>query len=512
LIAQKKKRLAMDSSSDLYRHLRRYKLDSLLLSIGNITRQMMVNNQAIQPIDIIREKGAFQRKNKFILSAFHLSDLAYHAIQATNDFGNKQPSFYDIINLCNEYIKYDEYRSDVEYKELQTSDFLIKLGIGLSQKQFIYQEIYRIREEFNRQVEIIQEIPKKINSKLCLDEISYQNKDLGVSLSELRAILFALYAYNSDASDFTAITLNKSITHIHPAFTTANINRVIQFYSANYKDYRQSKLAGNHFHIKPIVRTSNNRFIVPDSYMLAKKMADGPLWVIRDHFRDNNSQSFVNHFGELFEQYVEDMLKSQLNINQYHRIPESNKRKRKDQRADWFIYTKKYRIIIELKSAIAGMLIKQLYPDINNIKKYTKERLSEGILQLDKTEYDYPDSHRKTIKILVHYDTLYISDGALRPLAVEQQKNRLINTNNIFFCDIGEFEWFISVMNHSEAEAELILDKKIETQDDPKEGIEFSQIIPRISKIGNTYNNQVLDHWGKHLPGLQRPFSQLYPS
>lgn len=497
----------MESSSDLHRHLRRYKLDALLLSIGNITRQMLVNNQAIQPIDVIREKGAFQRKNKFILSAFHLSDLAFHAIQATNDFGNKQPSFYDIINLCNEYIKYDEQKSDVEYKGLQTSDFLIKLGIGLSQKQFIYQEIYRIREEFNRQVEIIQEIPKKINSKLCLDEISYQNKDLGISLSELRAILFALYAYNSGSSDFTAIILNKSITHIHPAFTTANINRVIQFYSANYKDYRQSKLAGNHFYIKPIVRTSHNRLIVPDSYMLAKKMADGPLWVIRDHFRDNNSQSFVKYFGDLFEAYFGKMLLSQLKNNQHYRISESKTEKR----ADWFIFTKNYRIIIELKSAIAGMLIKQLYPDINNIKKYTKERLSEGILQLDKTEYDHPDSHRKTIKILVHYDTLYISDGVLRPLAVEQQKNRLINTNNIFFCDIGEFEWFISVLNKSEAEAELILDKKIETQDDPKEGIEFSQIIPRISKTGNTYNNQVLDHWGKHLPGLQRPFSQLYP-
>ena len=493
----------------MYRHLRRYKLNSLLLSIGNITRQMMVNNQAILPIDVIREKGASQRKNKFNLSAFHLSDLAYHAIQATNDFGKKQPSFLDIITLCNEYIKHDEQKSAIEYNALQDSDFLIKVIVGLSQKQFPYQETYRIRSEFNRQVEIIQEIPNKINSEFHFDDICYQ--ETGLSLSDLRAILFTLFTLNSNSSDLTAIILNEPLDHIHPALTTANINRLIDYYSANYSDFRTSKFSENHFRIKPIVRSSNNRLIVPDAFMLAMKMADGPLWVIRNHFYNNKSNSFVIYFGYLFEKYIEDMIKSQLNKNQYYRIPESNKRKRKDQRADWIIYTTKYRIIIELKSSIASMNIKQLYPDLEDIKKYIN-RLFEAVSQLNTTEKDYPDSQHQTIKILVHYETLFFSDGTLRTFIIERNKEILSNTNNIFFCDVGEFEWFISVMGKSESEAELIIDKKIETQHSPQEGIEFSQIIPRISKTGNTYNNQVLDHWGKHLPGLQRPFSQLYPS
>jgi len=232
--------------------------------------------------------------------------------------------------------------------------------------------------------------------------------------------------------------------------------------------------------------------------MLAKKMADGPLWILRDYFRLNkNPQDFVNYFGELFEQYVEDMLATQLNKNQYDRIPESKKEKR----ADWFIYTKNYRIIIELKSSIAGIAIKTLYPDLKNIKTYL-ERLSKGVLQLDNTERAYPDTNHITIKILVHYETLFFSDGMLRPFIIEQLREKLNTTKNIFLCDIGEFEWFISVMSASEAEAELIIDKKIATQDNPKEGIEFSQIIPEISKTGNTYNNQFLNHLGKYFPGL----------
>lgn len=488
----------MDSSSDLHRHLRRYKLDALLMSIGDVTRKMMVNNQPIQTVDIVQPGALIDRKNKMFLSAFDLSDLAYHAIVTTNDFGKSYPSYNDVIFLSNEYKRHDEQKSSIEYSNLQDSDFLIKVIVGLSQKQFPYQEIYRIRAEFNRQVEILQKIPIKINSEFYLDDICRQ--ETGLCLSDLRAILFTLYVLNSNSSDLTAIILNEPLIHIHPALTTVNINRVIDFYSANYNDFRSSEFAENYFHIKPIVRTSNNRLIVPDAFMLAQKMADGPLWVLRDYFRNNKqSQDFVKYFGDLFEQYIEDMLVSQLNKDQYFRIPESKKEKR----ADWFIYTKSYRIIIELKSSIAGIAIKTLYPDLENIKTYL-DRLSKGILQLDKTEQVYADTKHRSIKLLVHYDTLFFSDGTLRPFIVEQLKEKLNNTKNVFLCDIGEFEWFISVLNKSEAEAELIIDNKIETQDNPKEGIEFSQIIPRISKTGNTYNNQVLNHLENYFPGLER--------
>jgi hypothetical protein len=125
-------------------------------------------------------------------------------------------------------------------------------------------------------------------------------------------------------------------------------------------------------------------------------------------------------------------------------------------------------------------------------------------LQLDKTELALQNNTHQTIKILVHYDTLFFSDGMLRRHIVEQQKEKLNSTDNIFLCDIGEFEWFISVLNKSEVEAELIIDNKIKTQHNPKEGIEFSQIIPRITKTGNTYNNQVLNHLENYFPGLER--------
>ncbi|NTV66935.1 MAG: hypothetical protein HGB06_04500 [Chlorobaculum sp.] len=287
----------------------------------------MSSNKAIQKISIIREGNLIQKKSSIHLSAFFLSDIAYHAISATNDFGKKQPSHLNILDLYDEYIRFYGDKCTIEYNELGDNDFVLKAMIGHSQKQLSYQRKHLIKEEFNRQVEIIEKIPKKTQSAFPLDDICHQHT--GMSLSELRATLFALYSFNADLSDLTAIILNEPLNHIHPALTPVNINRVIDFYSASYKDFRISEFAENYFQIKPIVRTSSNRLIVPDAYMLLKKLADGPLWVIRDHFRNyDKTQSFVKYFGDLFEKYVENMFVSQLNKNQYHRIPESKKKSR----------------------------------------------------------------------------------------------------------------------------------------------------------------------------------------
>ena len=37
----------------------------------------------------------------------------------------------------------------------------------------------------------------------------------------------------------------------------------------------------------------------------------------------------------------------------------------------------------------------------------------------------------------------------------------------------------------------------------PAEGREFSQVIPRITDIGNLYIEKVLNHWDTYIPGLK---------
>jgi hypothetical protein len=207
----------------------------------------------------------------------------------------------------------------------------------------------------------------------------------------------------------------------------------------------------------------------------------------------------VNVFGEYFERYVEKLLQNCLAREGFARVPAP----KLDRYADWFVYTKNYRLIIELKSSIAGLMMRRLYPDIESIQNYL-EKFKEGVLQLDSTAQAFPDTARTTIKLIVHYETFYISDGLIRPMVVDAIKEKLSNTDHVYFCDIDEFEWFISILGDSESVAESVLAAKIGVEPQPAAGREFSQVIPRITDIGNLYINKTLNHWDNYIPGLLR--------
>ena len=482
---------------EIFRHLHRIKLDQLLLLIGNEIRGMFNRNEPMRNIPVRRFAGPLYQKGNVTVAAWNLSDLAYLAIKESNDFRALEPSFNDLVGLCNLILAWDDERSKEEYEGLSKNEKMLKIFVGLSQTQFRYQELHRIRDEFNRQVELLEVIPSEIGSQVDLEGVCKEVS--GFDLRTFRTILLALFSVAITQCDLSYLTSNGSAMKAHPALTVRNVLQVTNLYTGDYQEFRQSPLLENHFYVKPIVRTSGNRLLGVNTYMFAKKVADGPFWIIREHYRRSGSQAFVNVFGEYFERYVEKLLQHCLPKEGFARVPAP----KSGGYADWFVYTQHYRLIIELKSSIAGLMIRRLYPDPNSIFNYL-EKFQEGVLQLDSTAQAYPETTRTTIKLLVHYETFYISDGLLRPIVIEAIKEKLTNTEHVYFCDIGEFEWFISILGDSESVAESILAAKIDMESQPAAGREFSQVIPQITDIGNLYINKTLNHWDTYIPGLKR--------
>ena len=427
---------------ELFLHLRRFKLDQLLMLIANEIRRMFNENKPMKNIPVIRYHGPIYEKGKVTVTAWNMSDLAYLAIQKTNDFRGSGPSINNLVELCNLFLAWDNDRAKLEYEGLIGNETALKLLVGLSQKQFWYQEFHRFRDEFNRQVELLEVIPSEIGSQIDLECAC--NEVSGFDLRTFRTILLGLFSVAITQSDLSYLISDGSAAKAHPALTAKNVNQVIDLYRCDYKEFRQSPLLENHFYIKPIVRTSFNRLIGVNTYMFAKKIADGPFWIIRDYYHSRGSQSFVNVFGEYFERYVEKLLQHCLPKKSIDRVPPPQS----GRYADWFIYTQHYRLIVELKSSIAGLMMRRNYPDIESILNYL-EKFKEGVLQLDSTAQAYPDATRTTIKILVHYEILGLSDGFLRPIVVDAIKEKLENTEHVYFCDINEFEWFISILGSS---------------------------------------------------------------
>ena len=482
---------------EMFRHLRRIKLDQLLRLIADEIRGMFNLNKPMKDVPVIRYYGPLYEKGKVTVTAWNLSDLAYLAIQESSDFQELEPSINNLIELCNFFLALDNDHAKEEYEGLTTNETKLKILVGLTKKQLWYQERYRFRDEFNRQVELLEVIPSEIKSQVELEGVCKEVS--GFDLRTFRTILLALFSVAITQSDLSYLTSDGSAMKAHPALSVRNVVQVADLYTGDYQEFRQSPLLENHFYIKPIVRTSFNRIIGVNTYMFAKKIADGPFWIIRDYYRSRGSQAFVNAFGEYFERYVEKLLQHCLPRKSFARVPAP----KSGRYADWFIYTQHYRLIVELKSSIAGLMMRRLYPDIESIQNYL-EKLQEGVLQLDSTAQAYPDATRTIIKLIVHYETFHLSDTLLRPIVVDAVKEKLTNTEHVYFCDIGEFEWFISILGDSESVAESILAAKIDVESQPAAGREFSQVIPRITDIGNLYINKSLNHWDTYIPGLKR--------
>jgi hypothetical protein len=485
-------------SRDLFWYLRRSKLDNLLFLIADAIRGMFSRNQPIMSVSAVKVGGLYPRTGNVTITAWNLSDLAYLAICESNDFRAHEPSAHDLVALCNLFLVWDEQRSREELIGLSNDEFLIKFAVGFSQKQFWYQELHRVRQEFNRQVELLEVIPAEVGTYAELDAACVLAT--GFDVRTFRTILFGLYAVAGTQADIALITSDDGgATKIHPALTAKNVNIVANLYASDYTEIRKSPLAENHFHVKPVVRTSSNRLCALNAYLFAKKVADGPFWAIREHHRLAGSQAFVNAFGIYFERYVEKLLRHCLRQDRFERVPQP----RRGACADWFLYTRKYRVIIELKSSLAALMLRRLYPDIQAIRTYLG-KFQEGILQLDSTEQAYPDPSRTTIKLLVHYETLYTSDAVLRPMVIESVIRQLKNPNNLYFCDIGEFEWLVCIAGASESTAEDVLAAKIAAEVHPELGREFAQVIPRVTELANTYILKSIDHWGSYIPALKQ--------
>lgn len=479
----------------LFRYLRRAKLDSLLLGIANIIRGMFSRDEPIMNISAVRVNGLLPRKGNVTVKAWSLSDLAYLAIRETHDFQTWEPSVHDLVALCNEFTIWDETISRDEFEGLTDEDFDLKFSVGFPQKQFWYQEVYRrIRKEFNRQVELLEVIPSEISSHVDINHACRENT--GFDIQTFRKLLLWLYAIGQQHSEFTSVVSSIPRNSSHPELTGSNIQHVIDLFTADYQEYRSSSLEENYFFLKPIVRTSTNRLISVDQYLLARKVADGPFWAIRDYYNNKGSQDFVNEFGHYFEHYVEKLLKHSLRSDMFEPVPDD----RRGRLADWFIYTTRFRLIVEQKSAVATLIMKRLYPDLKLIRTYL-QKFEKGVHQLDETENRYPDCSRITLKLLLHYETFYVSDGALRPVVVSIASPKLHSTERIFFCDISEFEWLISLLAHQPSYLEAIMDEKLRLEQEPvNRGREFGQLIPRIVREDIKNMSIGFNHWESYLP------------
>jgi hypothetical protein len=274
-----------EGAVDLEQATKRFRLDHLLLSIGSRITRLFHAGSPVQTDILVQHDGLLSRRKPVTTTAWQLSELAFLATTWTHDFADRSPRAGDLVDLMNRYDERDGIVGPEWMNSMRPKDALMAWPIGLSQQQFWYQQPHLIRAEFNRQVEMLEFLSKRTDNPLDLDQVCHHAT--GFSLRQLRKLNFALYAVGARKTDITSLSFDGTSKIVDPVITAPNVEKLVDYYTADYDTIRSSVLRENSFFVWPVVRTATRRRIVVNEYSLARKIADGPFWIIRDWYMHN---------------------------------------------------------------------------------------------------------------------------------------------------------------------------------------------------------------------------------
>lgn len=208
--------------------------------------------------------------------------------------------------------------------------------------------------------------------------------------------------------------------------------------SVSYEDCRNSTNK-KIFKVKPILHTSFGEYIVPSIFTMFYNVGDKLYWLLKDKL--NKSDIFVHEFGNIFENYVFDILVKQYGENDVERIPRVEGKKS----ADFIIKSKNFIFLIEVKSGVARAGAKQTNLIISDLDTYIKNNIVDAMQQLDASANRYKDD-RTIICLIVNFDTIFTEDSLMLEIS-SKYTPIYYNLNNLVLFGIDNLENFIYKYN-----------------------------------------------------------------
>lgn len=351
------------------------------------------------PLNII-EFGFVQKQVMVMLSAWDIQDMAYLSVIHSNDYRNGNLSSQEVGTIVNLYRGYENEHSRSEFLKDADLSEVFKFMMGMTYEQFKYQNLAWPIQNFCRNYHILIGSPN-INREKIIDINQITDELFGMSVDELLAVemmILWLCSQNPDPLTAPEKLYHRTETSV---ITKETLEKVVGYYSITYEDVRNSQIGKQIFYSKPFVITKKNKeSIMVSFYLLVMTFADGLYWLVRDYFRNNNlGQQFINAFGEMFEDYFEELASIYLDEKQWFKIPEQKKKS-----ADYLVEFDDVILLFELKSGLLGIGAKQQVPDIQQIDTFYKRNILEAYEQLKNSEKDFC-GEKQILKIFLLYES-----------------------------------------------------------------------------------------------------------
>ncbi len=379
--------------------IRGISVEKLIHQFAEISVDMCKKQEYLRDIDVPIVQGNMKGIMTVQLSAWDIHGIQYHAICNSNDYRNSITA-YTVGQIVDLYRQFENQESHAE--ELQKADLsgAFKILFGLASEQLPFQNMGWIYENFNRNYHILVASDKvNRNLKIGLEQIIREK--FGWSIDEYISV--QLIVYWLCMQHCNPLTAPEKIyrKQDETVLTKENIEKYIKYYSCSYGDVRHSPIKKQIFYSRPFVHTGKSGvYIASNCYLVFWMISNSLYWLIRDYYNDLGSQEFVNAFGTMFEDYLKELARKHFQPEQWRVIPTMKKKS-----ADFYFDLEDAILVIEQKSSLIRLSVKQQTPDLDALNKFFANTIKEAYRQIQSTCSEIKLS-KPIIKIILLYETI----------------------------------------------------------------------------------------------------------
>ena len=489
---------------DFVRLIRSYSTCAVLKMINQESNMLFQRKTSIPGaentnIELFNPKTKKRVFYEITLKSWDLIDLAYYSILHSNDYrGKKSLTHNELLVLSEAVNDYKETKEEliIDSFDNQSFDILFYL-FGFAGEQFKFQSLKRVLDNLTRDLYLIFESSKGIckNKDFC----NIVEEEIGARWEDVCSVFLLTYTGLLKVNTINEV---EKMTPFRDNEKRAIFKNVIKYYTATYDDIKDSKIGRQILYAKPFIRTQNNEIVGLGTYLTLMTYEHCILWILRNYYQKQheNRQEFVNMFGLFFEKYFEELLTNTLDEHEYSRIQESDKEKR----ADWRITLGSYKVLIEQKSSLVPVTVKQQETDYNAFKKYLRKTIFESVQQLRKTEEYYNDG--KYIKIILLYED-YVKPEML-DYVMQMPECKIESDGFYWLVTIDEMERLLCTYKKDVSKVISIIEEKIRLETGhSKDGKALELIMSSYGVKANDYiSHKRFNHyrnvWQKRIKDL----------
>ena len=421
-----------------------FTLESILLSVANVAFDIYKNpDDTFYSCAGYREYTVTLNKklihDRILIVQTWIIDLMYE-LSLINSKGEKNINKDETLYLIHLYCNYVNKKDGVRFnnKSYSNTDFHLHL-YGFLGEQKRFEEQYKFLEEFSREkyiLEIVSSKPK-MKEKFGISFVDEFLSITGYTTDMYSAMLFMIFGY---VSQFSPIIYADRIDECFGLidFDLGKILNLLERYSCSIDELSTSVFKRQLLYQKPFIKYKNI-FISANPFLVISLFINSNYWIIREKYKnsDNDNQRFINAFGKYFEEYFEELLENCLPQGTFVRIEECDKK-----RADWHIKLNNYDILVEQKSGLSILDIKQNEPNLVSMKQHIVKNWGKAVKQLDETEKFL--ELKNAIKIILVYEDYYKSESFELLFEIGPDLNPL-NNRKFWLLTINEFEMLLDL-------------------------------------------------------------------